>query len=67
MSTVCQYATVNRANEYIDVFDNYDDALECAESAFPNLAVVELQYEYVDSDLAWDPYNDGFWPPEEIK
>lgn len=62
---ITKYTTVNLYNEWDQEYDTYEEALNAAKSHETPHAVLELTFEYTDSELAWAPDGGNVWPPED--
>lgn len=64
MSEIVKYVLVNVADEYVGhEMDSYQEARNAAEAESEPHAVVQLTYEFSDSELSWAPNGGDVWPP----
>lgn len=64
-ATISRYVLVDRNDvegEY--EYESYDEAVRDAGTTH---AVIEREYEYSDSSLAWTPNGRNTWPPKPNK
>jgi len=63
MAKILRYVLVDRNDqEGVEEYDSFDDAVAAADD---DHAVIERQYEYSDSELAWTPDGSAVWPPRK--
>lgn len=64
---ITTYVVVDLDDQYVsEEHAGKAEAVNDAESRDEPCAVVELTYEFADSDLAWTPNNASTWPPKNI-
>ena len=57
---ICRYVLVDSDNEEESwLYDTYKEAVKAAGNTH---AVVEYEFEYVDSSLVYTPNGDSVWP-----
>lgn len=60
--SITTYVVVDENNQYVsEEHDTMQEAINGAEE-HGNAAVVELQYEFTDSELVWTPNGGNVWP-----
>jgi len=60
-----RYRLVDRNDRELDTL--YDDAQEAIADAGEDYAVIELSFEYADSELIYTPDGRDTWPPQRGK